>query len=74
MHGGASAVSVGNSVNVGVAGNFHFGGLAAAVSFSANSTNTGVVMRLNTNMNSARTTYVSNAGTGALTELNATRV
>lgn len=73
-HGGAAAVLLGNSINVLISDNKHFGGLDSAVSFSANSTNTGVVMRLNTNMKSSRTNYISNLGAGALTELNATRV
>lgn len=73
IHGGTNAISMGNSTNSLVQANAHFGGAAASVSFSANATNIGIVMRLNVNMNNARTSYVSNSGTGALTEYNSMR-
>jgi hypothetical protein len=73
VHGGASAVSVGNSVNVAITNNIQHGGITTATSFSANATNTGVVMRNNLNMEAARATTATNSGTGALTEHNAKR-
>lgn len=73
IHGGTNAISMGNSSNTLVQGNAHFGGASGSVSFSANGTNTGIVMRLNVNMNNARTSYVTNSGTGALTEYNSMR-
>lgn len=73
IFGGGSAVSIGNSAVVSVQGNIHQGGISTATSFVANTTNTGVVMRLNVNMNSARTSCAVNTGPGAITELNCTR-
>lgn len=73
IFGGGSAVAIGNSTSLLVQGNVHHGGIGSCTSFTANATNTGVVMRLNVNMNSTRTICVSNSGSGALTELNATR-
>jgi len=73
VHGGASAISVGNSSGVLIQNNTQFGGITSATSFSANSTNAGVVMRNNVNMASGRTTTTANTGTGALTEYNAQR-
>jgi len=71
--GGTYAVLLGNTIGVSVQGNEHFGGDPTIRSFDSNSTNTGTVMRNNTNMNPARTSYISNVGPGAVTELNSTR-
>lgn len=73
FHGGSYAASIGNSVGVLISGNVHFGGNTANPSFSANGTNTGVVMRNNVNMAAARVTTASNSSTSGLTEYNAKR-
>lgn len=73
IFGGGTAIAIGNSAVILVQGNIHHGGISSSTSFAANTTNTGVVMRLNVNMNSARTSCVTNTGPGALTELNCTR-
>lgn len=73
IFGGATAIAIGNSTAMLVQGNIHHGGISTSPSFAANATNTGVVMRLNVNMNSARIVYITNSGRGAITELNSTR-
>ncbi|QOD05694.1 right-handed parallel beta-helix repeat-containing protein [Pseudarthrobacter sp. BIM B-2242] len=73
IFGGGTAIAIGNSTVVSVQGNIHHGGDSAATSFSANSTNTGVVMLSNVNMNSARKACTANTSVGALTEMNVSR-
>lgn len=73
IFGGGTAIAIGNSNALLVQSNAHHGGVSTAPSFSANTTNTGIVMRLNVNMNKARTVCVTNTGPGALTEMNSSR-
>lgn len=74
MHGGSFGIAVGGSTKPLVQSNVHFGGINSEISFRVNSTNTGAVVRSNTNMNAARTTYIQNDGSGAVSELNLSAV